>query len=115
MMGADRYRDIEKSDWYRGIWLILLFILLITLASVSLLPKHWYIWTVMIVGSTYLIVIWHTKNFAYQCPNCNEIFEIAVTDNFLGPNNITKKYLKCPKCKKWVWAQIMVIKKNTLG
>jgi len=110
MTGTDRYRDIERSDW-RGIWVILLFILMITLSSVFMLPKYWHLWMMMTIGSIYLILTWHTKNFAYRCPNCNEIFEILFTDNFLGPNNITKKYLKCPKCEKGGWAQIMIINK----
>jgi DNA-directed RNA polymerase subunit RPC12/RpoP len=111
MKGTKRYREIEKSDWYRGILLLLLFIVMITLSSVFLLLNHWYLWMAVVFGSTLLIVVWHTKKFAYRCPNCNEVFEISVIDNFLGPNHITKKYLKCPKCGNRGWAQIMVIRK----
>jgi uncharacterized protein with PIN domain len=50
------------------------------------------------------------KNFAYRCPVCGEVFEISATENFLGPNGVNKKYLKCPKCGKRGWVEILRIK-----
>ena len=37
--------------------------------------------------------------------------EVSILENFLGPDGVNKKYLKCPKCGKRGWAEILRIKK----
>src|SRR5674536_67710 len=64
-----------------------------------------YFWLLIVVAGMALLVAWHAENFAYICPKCGAVFEISGLKDFLGPNSITKKYLKCPKCKKRAWAE----------
>ena len=59
-------------------------------------------------------VAWHTKNFTYRCPSCGEVFEVSTLENFLNPNGVNKKYLKCPNCGKRDWAEILRIKKEII-
>lgn len=108
-MSAKKYGETTKKDWYRAAIILLLFIIIIALSSVFLFPDYWYLWLLVIVTGTLLLVIWHTKNFAYRCPACGEVFEVSTLENFLGPNGVNKKYLKCPKCGKRGWAEILRI------
>lgn len=110
-MNAKKYGETTKGDWYRTNLLIFLFIVVIVLSSIVLLPDYWYLWLLIIITGTLLLVIWHTKNFAYLCPTCGEIFEVSTLENFLGPNGISRKYLKCPRCGKRHWADILRIKR----
>lgn len=110
-MSAKKYGKTVKGDWYRAVFVLFLFIIVIVLSSVLLLPDYWYLWLLVVITGTLMLVIWHTKNFAYRCPKCGEIFEISTMENLLGPNGLNKKYLKCPKCGKRSWAEILRIKK----
>ena len=105
------YRKITSSDWRRTILLVVSYSAAIMIVSFLLLPDKWYLWAFLIALGTFLIISWHTKNFAYQCPSCDEIFEISVVTDFLGPNGGTKKYLKCPNCGKRSWAVIVAKRK----
>jgi predicted RNA-binding Zn-ribbon protein involved in translation (DUF1610 family) len=105
------YREVTSSDWRGTILLLVSYSAAIIIVSFLLLPDKWYLWAFMIAVGTFLLISWHTKNFAYQCPNCGEIFEISVVTNFLGPNGGTKKYLKCPACAKRSWAAIVAKRK----
>lgn len=107
--GERHYREATKADWYRTIGILLIFFTLIAASSFLLLPDHWYIWLSIVALATFLIIAWHTRNFAYRCPNCATTFEISISTNFLGPNNFDKKYLKCPHCGKRGWAKILKI------
>ena len=90
--------------------ILLVFIATLGFFSVLLLPDYWYFWLLIVVAGMALLVAWHAENFAYICPKCGAVFEISALKDFLGPNSITKKYLKCPKCKKRAWAEILRIK-----
>jgi len=109
-MNAKKYGEITEKDWYRTAGAILLFIAVIGASSILLLPDYWYLWLLEIIAGTLLLVIWHTKNFAYLCPKCGEVFEVSALENFLGPNGINRKYLKCPRCRKRSWAEILRIR-----
>lgn len=105
------YREVTRSDWYRMFLYILAYSAMLIIVSILLLPGNWLPWLAVIALGTFLLIEWHTKNFAYQCPNCGKRFEISVASNFLGPNGGTRKYLKCPECGKRSWARILVKKK----
>jgi hypothetical protein len=110
VMSAKKYGETTKNDWYRTALVLFLFIIVIVLFSAFLLPDYWHFWLLAIITGTLLLVIWHTRNFAYRCPVCGEVFEISAMENFLGPNGVNKKYLKCPKCGKRGWVEILRIK-----
>ncbi|MDW7732362.1 MAG: zinc ribbon domain-containing protein [Methanolobus sp.] len=107
--GKRHYRETTKADWHRTIGLLLIFFTVITASSFLLLPGHWYIWHSIVALGMLIIIAWHTKNFAYRCPNCGKTFDISIITNFLGLNNFDKKYLKCPHCGKRGWAKVLVI------
>jgi len=110
-MNVKRYGEVTKKDWYQTALILLIFITTLGLSSVILLPGYWYFWLLIVVVGVALLVAWHAKNFAYCCPGCGEVFEISALEDFLGPNGVNKKYLKCPKCGKRAWAEILRIKK----
>ena len=62
---------------------------------------------VVIGGGTYLLIRWHTQNFAYKCPKCGHEFEISATINLTSPNAINRKYLRCPDCNGKGWTKAM--------
>ena len=113
-MNRNRYREVFQSDWYGTALVLFAFIALIVVSSVFLLPSYWYLWLIIIAGSLALLVAWHARNFAYLCPGCGEVFEVTALEDFLGPNGGNKKYLKCPKCGKRAWADILRIKGQTV-
>lgn len=51
-----------------------------------------------------LLVYWHAVSYSWQCSKCNDIFNITVLTDFISPHGFGKKYVKCPKCQKRVWA-----------
>ncbi len=110
IVNAKKYGKTAKGDWYRTALMLFLFIAVTVLSSVVLLPDYWYLWLLLIIAGILLLVKWHTKNFAYLCPKCGEIFEVSVLENFLSPNGINRKYLKCPRCRRRSWAEILSIK-----
>ena len=111
IMSTKKYGETAKRDWFRTALVLFLFIAVTVLSSIFLLPDYWYLWLLVFITGILLLVIWHTENFAYLCPKCGKIFEVSVLQNFLGPNGINRKYLKCPKCRRQSWAEILRIRK----
>jgi DNA-directed RNA polymerase subunit RPC12/RpoP len=106
-MSIKMYEEITKKDWYQTIHLILLFIVVMGLFSALLLPGYWYLWFLLVVIGVASLSAWHAKNFAYRCAKCNTIFEVSTLEDFLGPNGVKKKYLRCPGCGKRAWNEIL--------
>ncbi len=113
-MNRNRYWEVTQSDWYGTAQLLFAFIAVVVVSSVFLLSGYWYLWLIVIIVSLVLLVAWHAKNFAYLCPGCGEVFEISTLEDFLAPNGVNKKYLRCPKCGKRAWADILRIKEQTV-
>jgi len=109
-MNREKYWEITKKDWFQTAFLLLIFVMTLGLFSIFLLPGYWYFWLLIVAVELALLVAWHAKNFAYRCPRCGEVFEISTLGDFLGPNGVNKKYLKCPKCRKKAWAEVLRIK-----
>jgi DNA-directed RNA polymerase subunit RPC12/RpoP len=105
---------ISKRDWYGKAPMLFAFIALIGITSVFLLPHRWYLWLTVLVGGAALLVTWHTKNFAYLCPRCGDVFEVSMLEDLLSPNGGSKKYVKCPQCRKRAWADILRIKEQPI-
>ncbi|OIQ05910.1 MAG: hypothetical protein AUK59_02025 [Candidatus Altarchaeum sp. CG2_30_32_3053] len=97
-----QYQETTKEDWIRTIIYIAAFVAIIIIGAIFLLPAYGYIWLILFVGSLFLLVRWHAKNFAYRCPKCGHEFEISAFIDFISPHGLCKgggwKYLKCPKC-----------------
>lgn len=90
-MNTNRYREITNKDWLRVGLILLSFIAVITIFSILLLPEYRQLWLLTVAGSVILLVVWHTKNFAYRCSECGEVFEISPAVNALSPKGINKK------------------------
>jgi hypothetical protein len=110
-MNRGKYRGIPKKGWSQTAFLILIFITL-GLFFIFLFPDYWYLWLLIIGGGLALLVVWHTKNFAYRCPRCDKVFEVSAIEEFLGPTGINAKYLKCPKCGKRAWVEMLRIQEH---
>jgi Bacteriophage tail assembly protein len=83
---------------------------LITLIMISLfflLPEHWYLWLAITFGIFALLAAWHAKRFSYLCPGCGEVFKVSRFDDLISPNGVNKKYLRCPRCGRRTWADIL--------
>ncbi|MFH1032401.1 MAG: hypothetical protein V1767_07580 [Chloroflexota bacterium] len=107
-----QYREVTSRDWLKAFINILLFVALLVYGAIVLAQRWWpigfIIWLVVIVGGgTYSFVRWHARNFAYQCPNCENEFEISTGTDFVTPNGFTRKYLKCPKCNQRAWMKTL--------
>ena len=103
-----------RSDWYGVAQVLFAFIVITMISSVFLLAGYWYLWIMIMAGGLVLLIVWHTKNFAYLCPGCGEVFEVSTLEDFISPNGVNKKYLRCPRCGKRAWADILRIKEETI-
>ena len=113
-MDKTRYWEITRSDWYGTFQVLFAFIAVIMVSSVFLLASYWYLWTMIIAGVLVLLVVWHAKNFSYLCPRCGEVFEVSKLEDFISPNGMNKKYLRCPRCGKRAWTEVLRIKEKTV-
>lgn len=97
-----RYQETIKEDWIMTIIYVAVFVAIIIIGAIFLLPVYWYIWLILVAGSLFLLVKWHSKNFAYRCSKCGHEFEISTFTDFVSLHGVNKsgswKYLKCPKC-----------------
>lgn len=106
-MNRNRYWEIMQGNWYVMAQVLFAFIALTMVSSFFLLPGYWYLWLIIISGGLALLVAWHAKNFVYLCPGCGEVFKVSRFDNFISPNSVNKKYLRCPKCGRRTWTDIL--------
>jgi hypothetical protein len=101
-MTQHHYRETKKEDWTRSIMYITLYFAILIFGAIFLLLAHWYFWLILAIGNLFLLIRWHTKNFAYQCPKYEHKFEISVSKSFMSIHGVSKrggwKYLECPKC-----------------
>lgn len=106
-----RYREVNKKDWIDSIFVILVFVSIITITSLLFLPDNWILWiTIVLVGTLYLVKL-HSEKYAYECSNCHHQFEISAAIELITPNGLGKKLIKCPKCLKRSWMKILIITK----
>ncbi len=66
----------------------------------------YYILTIAVVGLM-ITVIWHARISAYICKDCGHEFSLSPLEDFVSPQGLSTKYVKCPKCKKRTWADII--------
>jgi hypothetical protein len=111
-MIKEKYWEVTKKDRFQTALLVLLFITILVVSSVLLLPGYWYFWLLIIIATLTLLAEWHAKNFAYICPKCDIIFEISAFEDLLSPNGANMKYLRCPKCRRRSWADVLRIKEQ---
>jgi DNA-directed RNA polymerase subunit RPC12/RpoP len=63
-------------------------------------------WATTIVGAClFILVSWHARATAYQCPKCTGEFQIPRLTDFVSRHVLGRKYLRCPACGERVWAR----------
>ena len=103
---------ITTRDWIRSLVRVGALVAVMAAGAVLFLPAYWYIWGALVVGGVLLVVNWHARNFAYRCGRCGQAFAISTLTDLTSPNGMTRKYLKCPKCRERSWA--VIIKRSEL-
>lgn len=109
------YREVAKADRWKVGWYILLTFVVIVASAIILIPVAWPVgfvaWlTAFVSGSLFLLVRWHAHNTAYRCPVCGHEFEISVFTDFISPQVLDGKYLRCPQCRKRNRATVLMKK-----
>ncbi|MBN2044086.1 MAG: hypothetical protein JW757_03620 [Anaerolineales bacterium] len=94
----------ERGDYLRSIAYILFYVLIIGVGAVLLLPRHWYLWAVIVMAGLIWLVNWHRTQTLYQCPNCGHIYQISFWTDLISPHGVDKDggwlSLHCPNCKQ---------------
>lgn len=55
---------------------------------------------IIIILSIISIILTDSKTGYYECPSCHHQFMPAIHEYVKGYHTFTKRYLRCPKCKK---------------
>lgn len=94
----------DKRDYLRSVLYISFYILVIGAGAYLLIPTHWYLWLILVIIGLVLLVNWHQKSTAYQCPACGHEYTISFLADLVAPHGIDREgawlLLKCPKCKE---------------
>jgi hypothetical protein len=111
------YRETNRKDWTDIIIRLALMFLVMFAVGALLGPANLLLWPVVLLGPLFWIILWHTRNFAYRCRNCDNTFEISFWQNMLTPHSPDGKgggwkYVKCPRCKNWSRAQVLRIERG---
>jgi hypothetical protein len=113
-MEPQKYQDPTLKDWITGIASLVIFVLVIAFGALFLFTDYWYIWPILVLGGTVILVLRQTKNYACRCRNCGHEFEISFLTSFLSPHGVDKQgswqWVKCPGCQQR--SKATVIKKT---
>ena len=94
----------DKRDYLRSIVYILLYVIVIGGGAFLMIPRFWVIWLVLVVGGMVILVSWHKKQTAYQCPDCDHVYTISFFTDLISPHGIDRNgawlLLRCPNCKQ---------------
>jgi hypothetical protein len=108
-----KYRKVEIKDALAVVWRLVIFVTLEIMAAMYLLEKGlFWIWILVLVILLAWIVNWHCRYFGYECDKCGHKQTITFIKEFLTINLVSRKYLKCEKCRKWTSAKLLVAKKD---
>lgn len=110
----------QTDPWlgWQGTTVRLAVFLTLTIAGAIVLiplarPFGILVWIVLVIGGLLYLVHWHTESFDYRCPypDCDNVFEIRWWVNLVSPQGIGRrggrKYLRCPSCRRFGWAQVV--------
>jgi DNA-directed RNA polymerase subunit RPC12/RpoP len=66
-----------------------------------------YVMKIVIVILLVIIALvmqnWLIRFYDYQCENCGTRFNLPAWQAVFSVHMLGKKYVKCPKCRKWSW------------
>ncbi len=93
----------DKQDYLISILYISLYILVIGVGAFLLIPTYWYLWLILVIFGLFLLVNWHKKSTAYQCPSCGHVYTLSFLTDLVAPHGVDREgawlLLKCPQCK----------------
>lgn len=103
-----RFREHRKSDRFRTV----VFVAIACLAVVGMALWLGRTSPLLVLGGVVLIlgllVYWHSRTNGYRCPGCGAEFAISAWADFLSPQTLTSKYVKCPVCGRRAWMEGLV-------
>ncbi len=62
---------------------------------------------VLIISSALCLLLWHIRNTAFQCQQCEKVFSITIAPMLLSPHLGTEKLLRCPQCGVVSWCRFV--------
>ncbi len=111
-----KYQDPTRKDWVNGIASLVIFVVAITLGAALLFTDYWYLWPIMVIGGTVILVLRQTKNYACRCRACGNEFEISFMTNLISPHGVDKEggwqWVKCPGCNQRTRVTVIKIAKE---
>ncbi len=79
--------------------------LLVAALLASALFVHPLTLFVVAPAGIYWLVRWHARHTVYVCPHCRNRFAVSLKTDFLSPNMVTSKLLRCPQCGRADWCE----------
>jgi hypothetical protein len=100
----NQFTDPDRRDYLRSVFYISVYLLVISVSAFLLLPRFWYLWTLLVLVGMLLLVNWHKTATVYRCPNCSHIYTVSFLQDLAAPHGIGCQgawlLLRCPKCKQ---------------
>lgn len=97
-----KFTKPSGGDYWRSILFILIFLVVISVTAFWLLPEFWYVWVLIVVAGTAVLVAWHRRETVYRCPVCGYVYEISFWKDLVAPHGVDKAggwlLLRCPNC-----------------
>ncbi len=111
-----RHHTDPWAGWQSATLRLAVFLTVTIIGAIALIPLVVpfgpLIWVALVIGGLVYLVHWHTESFEYRCINreCQQIFQIPWWLNLISPHGIGRrggqKYLRCPHCGHFGWAEI---------
>jgi DNA-directed RNA polymerase subunit RPC12/RpoP len=105
-----RFRTINRRDAWRGVLMVVLFMLVMYFALEWVRPRRGiFLAVALILAVGWAIVAWYARAYGYRCGDCGKVFQIAGYRNFTSLQAVGKrpdgtyqayKWLVCPHCGK---------------
>ena len=87
------YPKPNRGDWKKSIFLVGVYVAVISVSSFFLFTVYWHLWVLLVAGGLAVLVLWHAISTAYHCSKCGAEFEISFFSPSLAPVNISFLYL----------------------
>jgi DNA-directed RNA polymerase subunit RPC12/RpoP len=112
-----RFRTINRRDAWRGVLMVVLFVLAMYFALEWVRPRRGtFLAVALILAIGWAIVAWYARAYGYRCSDCGKVFQIAGYRNFTSLQAVGKrpdgtyqayKWLVCPHCGKRTKAVVL--------
>ncbi|MFH1630987.1 MAG: hypothetical protein ABIA21_02055 [Candidatus Aenigmatarchaeota archaeon] len=109
-----KFTNFTRTDWLVNFLVLALYAIFIIVTAFLLIPDFWIIWLLAVFIPVIFFVKLSVILVAYQCKNCNNVFQPTVWNYIKGPHGFWRnkkhgwyawRYLKCPKCEEYTIAK----------